>query len=367
MGQPAATMRLATLRGLRTVTPGRRALGIGGGLLACLAVGLALATSGFGLFHVDRPAPPVPPSGPTRPVGANGLVLSVPAGWDTRVEQGSECPPIEPNVVEFYLPVRDGLGSCSSRPGASVPPENTLAVFTDPPNVLPRPDTDSAGTVAGMPFYISDAVQHSGPGVARRLLVPAAGVTFTVGAATTAEADGILATLRTAPADTTTIAITRTSDIEPPFLDNPPSFHLHTHTVQAMASGQLPVGFPGEFLGTRPPVGTPVPPGTMVTLVFATGDLDAFVSRSSLSSGGWHVSPARQLAVPVTRSQALRAVPHAYPSGQIGPSDGTFLRHLNGRLVWIVTLPHGHMIRLAAVDARAGRVVADHRFLMLRS
>ncbi len=368
MGQLAASMRPATLRRARTATPRRWAIGIGGGLLACLAVGLTLATSGFGLLHHDRPAPAVPPSGPTRLVGAHGLVVAVPAGWDTRVERGSECPPIEPNVVQFYLPVYGGIGSCGFRPGTSVPPENTLAVFTDPPNVLPKPHTDPAGTIGGMPYYISDAAQHAGPGVARTLLVPAAGVSFTVGAATTAEAGDILATLRLTPAGTTTIAVTSTSDTKPPFLDHPASFHLHARAVQAMPSPETPAGLPGELLRTQPPVGTPVPPGTTVTLVFSAGDLNLFVSREALSSGGWHVTPSERIAVPVTRSQALRAVPHAHSPGLIAPpSYGTFLRHLNGRLVWIVTLPQGDLIRLAAVDAHTGSVVADQHFPMLQN
>jgi hypothetical protein len=78
-----------------------------------------------------------------------------------------------------------------------------VSVYTNKPPAggphLPR--RSPTGTIDGMPYYLLDTRQ-TGPGVARRLVVPAAGVDFLVGAGTREAADALLATIRTVPAGT---------------------------------------------------------------------------------------------------------------------------------------------------------------------
>lgn len=160
-------------------------------LLASLALG-----------SCDASPPDAPAEVETRLVGAHGLALAVPANWETDVERDSTCPPIDPNTVVFFEAVRGPYGSCAVPDGASWPAEDSLSVYAKSPGETRTFLTGQpTGWVDGMPYYISYSRQL-GPGAARRLVVPQAGVEFVVGAATTRAADALLATIQSVPPGT---------------------------------------------------------------------------------------------------------------------------------------------------------------------
>jgi hypothetical protein len=174
----------------------RRLLVVVGGAVMVLLVGTAVGVL------VARPSTS---GSATRLVGARHLALAVPVTWKTEVQDGSFCPAIEPHTVDFYTPLGDGqgVGSCAVQGGASWPAEDSVSVYaikksTGGARLAHRSPT---GMIGGMPYYLLDSRQ-TGPGVARRLVVPAAGVDFLVGAATRDAADALLATIRTVPAGT---------------------------------------------------------------------------------------------------------------------------------------------------------------------
>jgi hypothetical protein len=143
------------------------------------------------------------PSGPSRLVGARGLALVVPADWNVRADRGG-CPPTTPETVEIILPLLDdaAAGSCEVPGGASWPAADTVTATIEVRSSGCRlAHTRPSGTIAGMPYYLLDGRQL-GPGVARRLVVPEAGVDFFVGAVTAQKADALLATIRSVPIGT---------------------------------------------------------------------------------------------------------------------------------------------------------------------
>jgi hypothetical protein len=140
---------------------------------------------------------------PTRLVGAHRLALAVPADWETEVQHGSFCPPVDPATVEFFTPLQpwQGVGSCAVPIGTSWPAENSVSIYTKATGGGRTPDHPPSGTVHGLPYFVSDSRQ-SGPGVALTLSVPEAGVSFLVGAADREAAMDLLATIHYVPAGT---------------------------------------------------------------------------------------------------------------------------------------------------------------------
>jgi hypothetical protein len=337
--------------------------------LLLVAVVAALVTTGsvFAVSHRGSPDVAATPSAETRLVGAHGVVVAVPSDWETEVEQGSYCGPVTPRMVRFFLPFRGPVGLCAIPMNASWPAVDALTVSTGSlMGADVTPAGDPSGTVAGMPYFVSDAKQ-TGPGVARSLVVPDAGVRFTVAAATASRADALLATIQLAPKGTTTVAVTTRGKDQHLVLDLAPGEPLRSRVVEAQDPDGPRGELPGQLLRTDPPVGTPIPAGSTVTLVFSAGDLYAYVSNRALAAGGWIVTPADQYTPPITRIQAFQAVPNKYPNGGGGGEYGIYLRRLDGRLVWLVAL---HVLpqpglRLTAVDAHTGQVVDDHVFPLL--
>lgn len=324
-------------------------------------VGVALVCGGLVAAAHQHSATPSTPPGATRLVGAEGLVLLIPAAWSTGVEVGAYCPPDTPRTVQFFVSDPGGaIGSCAVEAGSSWPAEESLSVYTHLSGHAPHRTAD--GTVAGMPYYLFDDPGHQGPGVARDLSVPAARIRFLVGAATVHQADAILRTIRSAPTGTTTVALTMHRGADHPVLAVDPRHPLRSRIVEVVGgpSGEPP----GELLRTDPPVGTPVPDGTMVTLELSAGDLDAYVAPASLRAAGWRVGPATTFNPPVTRAQAYAAVPDKRPRGGAPGNDGIYLRTLDGRLVWLVVLHQSRreFLRLTAVDAVSKAVVREHTF-----
>lgn len=305
------------------------------------------------------PKPSSPPTGPTRLVGANNIVLSVPAKWRTLVQINSQCPPDSPQIVQYFVRQRSApVSSCDVRPGASWPAEDTLTVYTD---VNARtPTAKPAGSVAGHPYYLQTVQDHQGPGVARALTIPDVHLRFMVGAATTHQADAVLRTVQRVPRHTTTIGLDFPDNASEPELTNTGhQFTTNVVEVDEGPSGQLP----GQLLRTEPSIGTPAPNGTNVTLVFSAGDLNAYVDPTALQAAGWNVQPATTFEPPISRAQAEH-IARATPTGRQGAhaTYGTYLRTLDGRLVWLVTQREPDALKLTAVDSRTGRILKTHGF-----
>jgi hypothetical protein len=155
----------------------------------CAALVLIAA---FALASCDASAPTS-----TRLVGAHRVALAVPTEWKTRIERGDTCPPTEPGTVQFFAPLHGPVGSCVVPIGASWPAQDSVSVYTWSGDER-TPTEKPAGSVHGLPYYISDTRQ-TGPGVAVTLSVPLAHVSFLVGAADRAAATALLATIRFLP------------------------------------------------------------------------------------------------------------------------------------------------------------------------
>jgi hypothetical protein len=338
---------------------------------------LVLVTTGsvFAISH-DTSPPALP--GPADPgdvgritvaspgrrlVGADGVVVAAPSAWVTELEQGSFCGPHTARVVHFILPNNGPIGSCAGP--ANAPPAETLTVTTGIPKVVEAAQIGKpSGTVAGMAYYLSTP-ERVGRAFVQTLDVPDIGLRFESAAATGSTAQALLATIRPAPEGTTTIGVTPQGRDQALALD--PDEDLRSKVVEVQEPGGGLGGYPGELLRTEPPVGTPVPTGSTVTMVLAAGNLNAYVTKQSLTAQGWIVTPANQYDPPISRAEALQAVPDQNPNGGSGAVYGIFLRQLGGRLVWIVALPRtpDPVMRLTAVDAHTGKVVNDHAFPML--
>jgi hypothetical protein len=144
---------------------------------------------------------------------------------------------------------------------------------------------------------------------------------------------------------------------------------------------------PGAFLGTEPPIGTPVREGSTVTTVYAAGNFNAVVPAESLADAGWQVRLLDDYAdIAVTRDEAKEAAlsrpAPKDPHDDLAFSNAdTYLRSLfwppcnnNGcdhqvwRPVYLVVTDSdftGDRFRneLVVIDARTGEVLTRGDFL----
>jgi hypothetical protein len=214
-----------------------------------------------------------------------------------------------------------------------------------------------------MDYFLTTLEGHQGPGVARVLTIPAAGLQFVAGAENISQSDALLKTVRPLAGDQTTVAVAISRASGQYVLTSASGHHLQSRTIQAETQDPT-YERPGQLIRTVPPVGTPVDDGSVVKIFVSAGDLGAVVSPNALTAAGWEVKGATDVSPSVSADRAHHEVSH--PAGASGaPANyGEFLRSLNGNLVWIVALgtPAGSEVQLTAVDATTGRILQTHTF-----
>lgn len=345
---------------------------------------VAIAAVGGALLSAHKPARPpdavgrsaspsetsmtVPPG--TRLVGANGVVLAVPEDWGTDQVGCDNLTPIHPTVVFGHH--ETGFPACAVGLKEQVP---SMRVDTGRDAEIDASDGEPGGTVGGL------AVRH-GPWTTDRLgfasswiAFPQAKVRFTVVAATKEDVEQILGSAR---------EVADRYQLVPNWYEQPISqLRLDHMTDLVRGAGFDPVVTeaahdwqrPGAFLRTVPPIGTPLPTGSTVTVVYAAGNLDYYATPKSLAASDWGVSPATDFTPAVSRDQAKRL------AGATDFNDDAFLRTLGlpicpigadcvdpqPRQVWLVVDEFhyngsGNTSHLVVVDAHTGKQVAEGTF-----
>jgi hypothetical protein len=345
----------------------RRTAAITGGILvgALLAVG-AVDTARHVVRDAHDAAPPVPgflparrSSGPaTRLVGLNGWVVRVPASWGTDQVGCEGVMPHRPSVLfDHHL--------ASSRP---------CLLNVNTPSIR-----IGAHSLGGVPWRIVSGVAvvrhpHAGCPTCATLGVPTAGVSFEIHTRTPAGLRRIEVSLAPISRRQVTVPVWTTPATGPGALDQ--------MTTIAIGSGLRPRAFevpsrrpPGTFLGSNPPIGTPVDLGRSISLYFSAGDLARYATGSSLRRHGWRIFPATTAQPPNGRSAAIRSALGSAAGLQRHPA---FLRTLTithegphnvvvrRRRVWMVVTPSTLGSRrgassIIAVDATTGHVIEAQR------
>lgn len=306
----------------------------------------------------------------TRLVGANGVVVAVPAGWGTDQVGCDNQTPIRPTVVFGHHEEVHQL--CAVLLKEQVP---SVRVDTGRDAEVDAPDGEPAGTVG-------DLVVRRGPTTIDRfgfasswIAFPEADVRFTVTAATTDDVDLILGSAR---------EVADGYQLVPNWYVQPVDERRQDHMTDLVGEAGLePVVVeaphdwqrPGAFLRTDPAIGTPMVDGSAVTVVYAAGDLAYYATPRSLAAGGWMVAPATAFTPPVSRDQAKRIVGAAdfntdaflrtlqYP--MCGPA--AYCANPQTRLVWLVVDEFhyngtGNTSHLVAIDAESGDRLAEGTF-----
>lgn len=301
-----------------------------------------------------------PPSG-SRLVGANGVVVAVPVGWGTDQVGCDGRTAIQPTVVFGHH--EQGVPTCAVLLDQQVP---SLRVDTGRDTHADDPEGEPAEPVAGQTVRRGPSTTDRYGFVTSWIAFPEQDVRFTVTAETTDAVEQVLASARVVAAG---------YDLVPNWYEQPVGeVQLDYVTDLVRGAGFDPVATeaahgwqrPGGFLRTVPPIGTPLPAGSTVTVVYAAGNLDYYATPRSLTAGGWAVGPATDFTPAVSRDRAKRIV------GATDFNTDAFLRTLaypvcadggcpdqRPRLVWLVVDSFhydgsGNTSHLVVVDAESG-------------
>ncbi len=242
----------------------------------------------------------VPPPG-TRFAGRDGVVIAVPEGWTT--VPVPQCAPQPARTVTFTEP---GLWPLSCPYSPTTPRDRGPTVrFDDSTNDVRslRRDT-SAYDLDGLEAFRFDTERHdgrytSGVEVPGRLAV-------WVSARTERALDRLLGSLRRVPDPWVLVPTETSADIHPHAMDAKLRRAGFVVTYREETPAIEGLGYPGRFVRTDPPVGTPLAPGSAVTVYASEGDGDGYLGDRALRRHGWKVSSPSTFTPPVSRARACR-------------------------------------------------------------
>lgn len=306
---------------------------------------------------------PVAPAG-TRLVGVNGVMVAVPQAWSTDEVGCDGQTPVKPTVV--FSHGQTAFRSCGVFLKKQVP---SLRIDID----------ENFEAKAGLPRAEQIEAKH-GPWSTdhlgfsvRSAAVAKAGVTFTVVAATRSEVDRILDTVQLVPEAEVLVPNWYHDTDHLPWLGQLPALIRDAGLAPTVIETPVDWEAPGALIRTEPAIGTPVAPGSKVTVVNSAGNLDYYATKKSLAAQGWQVSKATTFEPDITRAKAIELAGFEPVSGN-GFSTDAFLRNVNiacpkacdgkAKPAWLVVLTTDHSLpgppksRILALDATTGARLA---------
>ena len=231
--------------------------------LLLLASGCTDPNDGSGGF-----APPVG----QRWAGFNGFVVAVPETWTSVLQQ--PCQPPVPEVVTFQVPGSFTQLGCGMDVPDTADPRPSLYVGSSnnwerdlKKTWRPMPVGDDVGYLSQ---YFGDPAHPKSFGLYSRGFEIPGKVLFEVSAPTKRQVLAILRSVRQLLADLTLVPRETTVDGTPvDMVQRVRSAGFHVRTAEEPAPAWMLDPSPGQFIRTDPAVGTPLEPGSTVTVYVA--------------------------------------------------------------------------------------------------